>query len=114
MYNYVLSDEEIEYLCRLGPYTGNVPYTRDNNLSWSIYPNPGIDIVYLDYNTEGDSRFIIKIYSLSGNVLHTIHKNAHCVSGTIEVDISGLEPGVYIIQMELGNTVQYKKLLISR
>ncbi len=114
LYNYVLSGDDIDYLYRLGPYTGDIARAGDNKVDWSIYPNPGTDILYLNYNLEAGSRIIIRIYSLSGRILHIMQENNPSLSGKIEVDIHDLGPGVYLVQIALENTVHYKKLVIRR
>jgi pectate lyase len=114
LYNYVLSDEEIEYLYHLGPFTGDVGRSAGSGADWSIYPNPSTGTLCLDYDLDGHSRFTVRIYSTSGSLMRIIHKDDPSLTGTIKVDIEGLKPGAYVIQMEREDKVHYKKLLIKQ
>lgn len=59
----------------------------------SIYPNPGSDVIHLDYGNDVEPRRRVTIYDLMGNaVLHQIIDE----SGA-DVSIRHLKPGNYIL-----------------
>lgn len=65
-----------------------------------FYPNPVYDRIYLN-NAEG----IISIYDITGRKLFTQPFTAG------QTDLSALRPGLYIIQIQSGNTIQVSKLI---
>ncbi|MBL6657860.1 MAG: T9SS type A sorting domain-containing protein [Flavobacteriales bacterium] len=73
--------------------------------SFSIFPNPAKDIVYID----NDESFKLDIYSLSGKQLLS---SGFITSQTI--DVSAFSKGVYILKMTtISNTTQIEKLIIQ-
>lgn len=68
-----------------------------------IYPNPAKDFVYIKNNQKIDS---IEVYSLSGQKLN-IDTNDD------KINVSQLPSGVYILNIQTGNAVVSKKLIVK-
>ncbi|HSH20566.1 MAG TPA: T9SS type A sorting domain-containing protein, partial [Draconibacterium sp.] len=66
----------------------------------SFYPNPANDYVYI--TSEND--FIVKVYDLNG-------KQAIAKSNQRRLNVSGLKPGIYILEMNTGNNIIREKLI---
>jgi hypothetical protein len=70
------------------------------NNAVKIYPNPSTDNIYLNYESDFSA---INIINLQGkNVLQSKNKN---------IDISGLENGIYIAQIMTENGVLNSKFV---
>ena len=73
--------------------------------SFQIYPNPtNGNSVYI--NTKNNVEISeVRIYAISGKqVLQQIHP-------TNEINIQGLQQGMYILQLKAGNQITYKKII---
>jgi regulation of enolase protein 1 (concanavalin A-like superfamily) len=77
--------------------------------SLKIYPNPASDRVHLDFSgtPEGDGAFCL--LDVTGAVLCS----GKLTRGSGQVDISALEPGIYLFQVKLDEQTIIRKLLIE-
>ncbi len=72
----------------------------NNSKSLTVYPNPSSDNIHIDYENNFTT---INIVNLQGKtILQSTHKN---------IDISGLESGVYVVQMMSENGVLNSKFV---
>lgn len=72
----------------------------------SVYPNPTVDFVYVDADTEGS----VKIYSISGQLLIDEPVN----EGVNNIDINALSQGTYLLQFSNAKGNSSTKKLIVR
>jgi hypothetical protein len=112
LYNYALSDNEIDSLYKLGIPTKDIPFYNDNK-NLSIYPNPAGSILYLKYKLKDDNDFIVNIYSLSGQVIRSIQNNDRSASGVMEIVVNDLVPGIYFIQFINNTNIITEKICIN-
>ena len=68
---------------------------------WTIYPNPTTDKIY----SSGGLEAPIRIFDLAGRIRHQDHLTP---SG---VDVSGLEPGLYMIEVRRGALLERRKFV---
>lgn len=73
---------------------------------FSIYPNPSVDFVNVDADTEGS----VKIYSISGQLLIDEPVN----EGVNNIDINALSQGTYLLQFSNAKGNSSTKKLIVR
>ena len=74
--------------------------------SFSIYPNPAFDdVVYVTTDIAGPKA--IAIYDVFGKMVfrHTLNSP--------RLDISKLDPGVYLLKLTTGNRVLTRKLIVK-
>jgi hypothetical protein len=71
-----------------------------------VYPNPANNMLII---TSSEVLDLISIYSLSG----TLIKKLNCNTRKKEVDISGLDKGVYIVKTRSGNKNSIKKIIVD-
>lgn len=80
--------------------TEKVQEVTDADNEASVYPNPTSDKLIV----KGLLKFSATVYDISGNEVLNITK-----TGENSIDVSGLDPGVYIIQLKSANkTYRYK------
>lgn len=75
-------------------------------VNFSFYPNPGVDFVYVDADTEGS----VKIYSISGQLLIDEPVN----EGINNININTLSQGTYLLQFSNAKGNSSTKKLIVR
>lgn len=83
----------------------NDVFNPKNN--FSFYPNPTLDKnITVDYN--GNETGNISIYSLTGAKVFETE-----ISNTMNINLSNLNGGIYIVQVQAGNYTEAKKLVIK-
>ena len=76
-----------------------------------VYPNPSNDIVYFDYT--GDEQLSLSLYNINGTLMQ---KNALTPKGTLSINTSGWQTGIYYytIQQANGSILQRDKIVVIR
>ncbi len=69
----------------------------------SLFPNPTDDILTIELENESD--FSIDVYNLEGRFIH--HQST--ISGSINLDVTNLKSGLYILQIQADSRVISKK-----
>ena len=87
--------------------------TINNNIQYSLYPNPTQNNVTLLLNQSTNENFIIEIISLTGNKV--FHKEIYGHEGTNHylLPISHLSSGIYIVNVKGYNFNSIKKLVVK-
>ena len=98
----------------LNLYIGGEPVSIEKlkaNLPLEIYPNPATNQVYLIFKTINTTSKNVSIYDVRGNlVIHFTTKE----KTEVEIDLSGLSNGIYILQVLDNGASNHSKLIISR
>jgi hypothetical protein len=72
-----------------------------------LFPNPASGYVNVTLDTPGEIEAIVR--DMSGKVV--IAGNA---SGSITFDLTGVANGAYFVQIQTGDTITTKKLIVDR
>lgn len=83
---------------------------RNINLSGDVlvYPNPFTDKVHIDLGNAATSKVQVEVSDLLGKNVY----NATLVNNSnIEIDLSSLTPGVYMMKVTAGNSVSTHKII---
>lgn len=113
LYNYALSDSEIDSLYMLGMPSKNIPVYNDNDPKLSIYPNPAGDVLYLKYSMKDDKDIRVNIYSLSGQTLRSIDMSNQPASGIMKIEVDDLVPGIYFVRVITNKSIKTEKICIN-
>ena len=83
--------------------------------SFSVYPNPASDKVYLSFTERVPESFILSIYNMHGIKVKEQQFFENAVQGKVEVNISAINSGVYVYRIVQENgKVLDGKLLIQK
>lgn len=77
-----------------------------------IYPSPANDILYLVFPKEEIGDYSIQLYDLMGKLVFSNQGNQR--SNQIEIDVSALPIGTYIVRMESGNVMINEQIIVQR
>ncbi len=99
--NYVgcNSPEEVIQACMV-----SIPVSEYRTGSISIFPNPTKDKINLDFNKDINP-IDIKIFDVAGKLKHISKFEP------TEIDISNLDPGIYIVEIKTFNNIIRKKII---
>lgn len=76
--------------------------TTTNGLMFSVYPNPTTGL----FSVIGQGNFTLKVFNVQGQLL--ISKK---VNDKIEIDLSDLENGIYLLQLSQSNSVITERIV---
>ena len=79
-----------------------------------LYPNPAEGFTTLGFDAQDAGDLNISIIDLNGRVVRTMN-NLQYESGknTLQIDVQGLSTGIYVVNMNLNNTIRTQKLIIK-
>ncbi|MBT3233756.1 MAG: T9SS type A sorting domain-containing protein [Calditrichaeota bacterium] len=79
----------------------------------NAYPNPFNNVVNLDYTLQINQSASLKVYDMTGKLVDTISGNIQG-EGTVSWNANGMQSGVYMMQLESGNQVSLKKVILMQ
>jgi len=78
-----------------------------------LYPNPAEQSTSLIFDAQFDGTATISIIDLTGKVVRTFgEKNFEAGKNTYVLNIEGLTSGVYVVNMNTGNSQFTQKLIV--
>ena len=79
----------------------------------SLYPNPGNDLVTLDFNVDGQDDVQVFVYDLNGRKVFETNNSNPGTQGRVMINTNALEGGMYHVVLRCGNTQLAKRLIIQ-
>ncbi len=71
-----------------------------------VFPNPFEDKLSVEINSLEDTRMMVQLFDLTGKVIGRVYDgDVYKGINSIQIDIPGLQSGMYIIQVQLGNSI---------
>jgi len=93
-------------------YTGVTNITQGDN-SFSLYPNPAADFIYVAYSVPSSADVLLQVTDITGKVVITEHYgNQDAGAYHNGIDVSLLSQGMYICSMLIG-TERFEKKLVK-
>ena len=77
--------------------------------NFEVFPNPAQGMVYVTVKSEGSSQ--VSLLNLIGQTVRSYNVNSNVE--TFAMDIQGLKEGIYLVQVQSGNQISTKKLIIE-
>ncbi len=82
--------------------------------SFNVYPNPSTDITNISYKLEENSVVNIEILDISGRMVKRVLRERQSPGDfKIQLSISDLNSGLYIVKLSAGQSVQTSKLNVQ-
>jgi hypothetical protein len=75
-----------------------------------MYPNPATRILTLELRNLGEVCSTVKVFNIAGRAVY----NAEHTQSMVEIDVSGLDEGVYFVAVKVNEYVATKKLQILK
>lgn len=79
----------------------------DDTLVFNLYPNPVLDVLYFEIESQSNST--IQIIDVLGRVVFKYDLSVGIISG--ELSVSDLNAGLYLVSVRSNNTVMSKKMV---
>jgi len=81
--------------------------------TFSLYPNPTSANTSVAINLKKESTVSLKLTELSGKVIALRNYGSMNGSSTIELNTSGLEAGIYVVELTVNNETMVKRLIVQ-
>jgi hypothetical protein len=85
--------------------------TTEKESMITVYPNPVRDQGSMKVTVNDPNNAQIFIYSLSGNLMKTLHPYLEAGDNAVSFNVSDLPAGNYIVQLKDGNTSKVSKFV---
>jgi hypothetical protein len=78
-----------------------------------VYPNPASGSAVLSINMKDNATVAVDVYSTVGQLVKSNKTNAQIGENNINIDLSNLATGIYMVNVKVGNAVSTKKLIVE-
>lgn len=85
----------------------------ESEFTIAVAPNPANDFINLSILGEVQNTVQIDILNLQGQVLRNRQLDTFDFGNTLEMNVSDLNPGIYLVRAQEGNRIQTAKLIIQ-
>lgn len=85
-----------------------------SGLSWSVYPNPGNDLVDLTFQTDQTMQLTVQLIDAMGKLVQ--EKSFRSIPGVNKLNwsLDGVDSGVYVFRMTTEKGVSVRKLMVKK
>ena len=84
------------------------------NTSTVLYPNPAKDSVKINFIAEEKQEVEVLIYNLNGSIVKSVKTNNSVGMNNMDIDLSDLQSGQYIVTINNGDKIVNSKLIIAK
>lgn len=85
------------------------PILNTTYSAWAAYPNPTKDKLHLDFLTNAQANGNIILTDMAGRIWHSAEINGK----NLELDMTALPTGIYLLQWQNKNGIQTKRILVK-
>ena len=81
----------------------------------TIHPNPASDVTEIVYNLDEKALLNIELYDVTGSKIKTVlneYQNRGVQS--VKMDVSNLDPGIYLLNLKAGDQSVVKKVMVAK
>ena len=80
-----------------------------------FYPNPTTSgVVNMEYNSISDNKISISVFDMAGNVVSSPKQTTSIGENIMSIDVSGLNHGLYIVEIMDGRKAVYHRLVVGQ
>jgi hypothetical protein len=93
-----------------GIYDPNIAYK--NNIRLTVYPNPVSSNAHCSFILNSAAKVKFSITDSSGKVFKSFNKSCQSGQNQIEIDVSGLQKGLYYLNLQTKKTFESSRILV--
>jgi len=98
------------YIDNINLYPASMTHITEEELTYSLYPNPANDEAILKLNSTQNVDEI-QLLSTDGKVIRTISQNSIATSNEFKIDLADLSAGIYLVRIQTDSRLETIKLL---
>lgn len=118
-----ITSAEGDQACAEAPGRGTIIDTEEEltaveelnqqSLSVTVFPNPANDFLHVGVSNSNTGKLNISVFSTDGRLLLQKQEQAQKGFSTIPLSVATLAPGMYIVKVQVENSVVVKKVVIN-
>lgn len=85
----------------------------ENNIVWSVYPNPAKDRVTISFEATENAEYIVSMFDVTGRLVVRNQVNALAGNNTAELILSDLAAGVYSVVLQSTDAKSVLRLIVE-
>lgn len=86
-----------------------------DDLGLSLMPNPFSAFLAIEFETPTSGHVVLQVFDLSGRLIETlVAEDLQNGSHSIDLTSDGYSPGVYLLRLQFGSTIQTEKCVLLR
>lgn len=85
----------------------------DNNIVWSVYPNPAKDRATISFEATENAEYIVSMFDVTGRLVVRNQVNALSGNNTAELILSDLAAGVYSVVLQSTDAKSVMRLIVE-
>jgi bacillolysin len=79
-----------------------------------IYPNPGHDFIKMEVDIQSDQKLFVSVFNSFGQSIYSENTLAKAGVNTLDVDMTGIAPGMYLVKFQAGTSTKTERIMIQR
>lgn len=115
----IIHDAEIanlffqEFMARYGESTVS---TRDgeNGIGLALYPNPASEVIHVEFENPRGEAVSFTMTTVEGKIVASGNLHPFAGRNKLDVSVSELPRGIYILSVEVGDAVNAEKVVVGR
>ncbi|MEA3476793.1 MAG: T9SS type A sorting domain-containing protein, partial [Bacteroidota bacterium] len=117
--DYVLDVKDVEDLAGniMDPASMNFSYVGIDDIvvsnSLNVFPNPAEHMVNIAFNTLKSSEVNLRLLNVLGEEIFNEQKLTRVGDNQVQIDVSGLKTGVYVIHLQSERELIQQKLIVK-
>ena len=90
-------------------------WNEDNEANLNVFPNPIVNHATIEFTLENTQNIRLSVYDINGRLVQSIIQNEIRPAGNMTVNFrkGELTSGIYLMRLELENSVQTIKVLVQ-
>ncbi|MGE5355084.1 MAG: choice-of-anchor J domain-containing protein [Deltaproteobacteria bacterium] len=89
----------------------SVETTLPDLVDFTIYPNPGFDVLNIDFNLDQKEKVTVFITDITGRIVKKVVDDVLVQNYSKTINISDLNKGIYLVNVQSKNGVSVQKLI---
>jgi len=85
----------------------------NNDATFTVYPNPSNGNFVVSLNNNTNPTTTVKVLDITGRVVFDKTYNVDAASSSLDVDMTGVGAGMYVLQVQNGENTQQQKIVIN-
>jgi hypothetical protein len=80
---------------------------------YNLYPNPATNRVTVEFESITENSYTIELGDLMGRKLNSYHGKAIPGDNTREIDLAGIQRGIYLVKLVHDGKQEVRKLVVE-
>lgn len=94
------------------PSTANIE-VFNNQDKISVYPNPAVDFINIDVDTDTKIESHVSLFNLNGQEVLSFDANDTISDNGLKIDVSNMEKGIYVLKFVASGEMFTKKVIVK-